>query len=119
MTGMSNQVLDLSIIDRLEKLGGKKLKTDLIQMYLDKTQDKMDIIHTGMKNAIYSDIEGAAHSLISSAGNLGGRLVSGLAVQLEAAAMEENMDRIAQLLPELDQAEKALQSSLRVELEKK
>ncbi|MCF7823675.1 MAG: Hpt domain-containing protein [Candidatus Marinimicrobia bacterium] len=115
---MNELAIDPSILARLEKLGGKKLKQDLIQMYLDKRPDKVAGIRDGISTTDYDAIERFAHTLISSAGNLGGMLVSQLSAKLELAAMEKDLGQATSLFPELESAEESLAAYLKNEMEK-
>lgn len=115
---MNELAIDPAILDRLEKLGGKQLKQELIQMYLDKRSEKLGGIRDGISKADFDTIERFAHTLISSAGNLGGLLVSRLSAKLEHAAMDKNLDQASQLFPELEKAEEVLTDYLKDEMEK-
>lgn len=96
--------IDKDVMERLRQMGGDELISGLVGLYLKGTPEKMDVLFQGMKKADFDPIERAAHSLISSAGNLGGKLVSELAKQIEAAALEQNMEEIERLAGELYQA---------------
>lgn len=115
---MSEQAIDPSVLARLESLGGKKLTGGLIQMYMERTPEKMEAIHSGINNADFEKIENVTHSLISSAGNLGGMLTSKLAAELEAAAISKNMAEITKLIPDFMNAEKLLRNYLKEEIGK-
>ncbi len=95
---------DPSYTERLKKLGGDKLLQDLLAMYRERTPEKMEQIRSGLESRTAETIQAAAHSLISSAGNLGGTQISKLAVELESAAIIPDFDRIALLWEELSTA---------------
>lgn len=96
--------IDKDVLKRLHEMGGDELVTGLIDLYLKGAPVKMDAIFDGLKTASCEPIERAAHTMISSAGNLGGKLVSDLAKKIEAASLEENLEEIEHLAGQLYQA---------------
>jgi len=98
---MNELVIDESFIERLVSLGGPKLRNDLIAMFLERTPEKLAQIEAGMASGDFNMIEQAAHSLISSAGNLGGSGVSRSAARVEAAAMGQDADSVRSEVVEL------------------
>lgn len=95
---MHEIVIDPSFIERLQALGGIKLRNDLIAMFLERTPEKLAQIENGVIGPDYQMIQLAAHSLISSAGNLGGSGLSRSAAKIEAAALDGNETLISQEL---------------------
>jgi len=63
-------------------------------MYIDRVPAKLEEIRAGTDDSDFESVQMAAHSLVSSAGNLGGMAVSSLASQVEAAAIAEDVDRL-------------------------
>ncbi|MCF7922842.1 MAG: Hpt domain-containing protein [Candidatus Marinimicrobia bacterium] len=105
--------IDPLFLSRLVELGGTKLAMELIDMYLVRGADLLDAISTGIAANDFAKIRSAAHSLISSAGNLGGKKVSELAKLLEKSAMEENPAPLKSLLSEALSAQITFQEYLR------
>ena len=105
--------IDPLFLSRLEDLGGTKLATELVNMYLIRGSQLLDAISEGLKAKDSAAVKNAAHSLISSAGNLGGKKVSNLAKQIETAAIEEHLDQIHTLLADLSSTQEAFQKYLR------
>ncbi len=109
--------IDPKFIKRLKELGGTKLVSELIQMYLVRGSQLMETIAQGMAAKDLDSIQNAAHSLISSAGNLGGQRVSNLSATLEGAAIDGKTDIISVVSPELFSAQKSFQEYLKEALE--
>jgi HPt (histidine-containing phosphotransfer) domain-containing protein len=93
--------IDPHFLDRLKELGGPKLISELITMYLTRGSDLLDTIVAGIESQDFNSVKNAPHSLISSAGNLGGKRVSKLSIAIEAAAMDEQIDILDELKPDL------------------
>jgi HPt (histidine-containing phosphotransfer) domain-containing protein len=97
-------LVDPSFIQRLEKMGGVKLRDDLINMYIERTPERLREITDGLAGKHFESIARAAHSLISSAGNLGGTGVSALASRLEASALANDLEQAQALFIALEKA---------------
>jgi len=115
---MSEQpILDLAITERLHGWGGVELVDKLISLFLENTPAKMAEIRDGLTTGEIQRIERAAHSLKSSAGNLGASRMHYLAAEMEELAAAEEESRLPELVSSLEAAHtetcsqlKALQS---------
>ena len=96
--------IDPLFLSRLKDLGGSKLATELVGMYLIRGAQLLDNISAGIDTQDYTSIKNAAHSLISSAGNLGGKKVSELAKQIENTANEQQSAELPGLLSSIASA---------------
>lgn len=105
--------IDPLFLVRLKELGGSKLATDLVDMYLIRGSQLLAAISTGIDAQDFSAIKSAAHSLISSAGNLGGKKVSSISKLMETAATEGQFERIPDLFSNLLAAQDTFQQFLR------
>ncbi len=94
---MYKKAIDSALIERMASFGGHELKVQLIDMFLDKMPERAALINQGILNKEADSVERTAHSLISSAGNLGGFAVSDLAVELEAAAMQADYPKMSSI----------------------
>ena len=112
---MTGDSIDRDVFQRLNQLGGNKLTDGLIQMYLSRTPEKIQIIQQGIDDTEFGKIENVAHTLISSAGNLGGMLVSKLSAKIEAAAMARDLTTITQVFPALTEADQEFREYLEQE----
>ncbi len=109
--------IDPLFLRRLQELGGDKLATELVDMYLIRGAQLLETISDGIDDQKFSEIKNAAHSLISSAGNLGGKKISNLSKLMENAALEEQIDGMPDLLSELLTAQDVFQKYLKGALE--
>jgi HPt (histidine-containing phosphotransfer) domain-containing protein len=78
--------LDRSALDRLVRLGGAKLLRQMIDLYLQHGPERLDAVREGVLHRDATRIERAAHTLKSSAGNLGAQKLQHTADALEAMA---------------------------------
>ncbi len=94
-------ILDRAAIDRLQEWGGTVLVGKMIQLFLDNTGDKMARIQSGISDREFEDSVQGAHSLKSSAGNLGAQRLSRLAARIEASSGTGDAEALAKLLPKI------------------
>jgi HPt (histidine-containing phosphotransfer) domain-containing protein len=96
--------IDRAVLDRLRTTGGEDLVIGLLDLYLKFNPVRMEELFQAMKISDFELIRDSAHALVSSAGNLGGELVSSLAKDIEFAATEQKLSTIERLAGELYQA---------------
>jgi HPt (histidine-containing phosphotransfer) domain-containing protein len=97
-------VLDPKALDRLREWGGDKLLFEMVRLFLENAPQRMEQIRRGAGDGSLADGERGAHSLKSSAANLGAERVRTLTAEAERAASEGDRDGVASLLPELEDA---------------
>jgi two-component system sensor histidine kinase/response regulator len=76
----------------------------MVRLFLQNSGTRMDQIRTGVDGGDLEEAERGAHSLKSSAANIGAEGLRTLATRLESAALEGNADGTRALLPELESA---------------
>jgi HPt (histidine-containing phosphotransfer) domain-containing protein len=81
----SQDYLDHGVIDRLSVLGSG-LPNKLITLFLEQAPRRLDSAVAGGRAGDWKSVEDAAHSLKSSAGNLGAFRLRDLADRVEALA---------------------------------
>jgi HPt (histidine-containing phosphotransfer) domain-containing protein len=99
----SLEVLDPSALERLEAWGGAALVARMIDLFLDLGEDRLEQIRSGTRDGEVEQVERAAHSLKSSAANLGAQRLRAAAAALEAAAIareHEDIERLSAALPD-------------------
>jgi len=97
-------VIDPGALKRLSEWGGEELPRKMIEIFLSHAPVRVEQIREGvMGNDPRRAVEGA-HSLKSSAGNLGATRVQTLCQAVEAMAEEGDLPAAQELLPELDRA---------------
>lgn len=107
-------VLDGVALDRLRRIGGDDLLRRMVQMYLDGGPDRVRSAREGAAAGSVSAVERAAHSMKSSAGNLGAIRLQHIAEALEAAAAAGTIDvpLVERLAAEFDRSAAALRGAL-------
>jgi HPt (histidine-containing phosphotransfer) domain-containing protein len=99
-----SQIIDLQALDRLREWGGDKLAVQMVRLFLKNSGTRMDQIRTGVAGADLKEAERGAHSLKSSAANIGAETLRTLATRMESAALDESVPDARALLPELENA---------------
>jgi HPt (histidine-containing phosphotransfer) domain-containing protein len=99
-----SQILDPQALDRLREWGGDKLAGQMVRLFLKNSGARMDQIRAGVGAADLQEAERGAHSLKSSAANIGAEFLRTLATRMESAALDESAEDARALLPELEAA---------------
>ncbi|MSR23405.1 MAG: Hpt domain-containing protein [Gemmatimonadetes bacterium] len=95
-------VLDAGALDRLEGWGGAELRAKMVDLFFKNAPERVRGIRDGLATNDLELAERSAHSLKSSAANLGGEAVRQLAAKIEGAFEVENRAGAEALLPELE-----------------
>ncbi len=110
-------LVDLAQMERLKEWGGPELQKKMVELFLTHARERLDQIIEGVSNGDTVKAETGAHTLKSSAGNVGAQRVQALATDAEALAEAGNMGDLEALLPtlqeEFDAACGALEEVLR------
>lgn len=109
-----SQIIDTQALDRLREWGGEKLAGQMVRLFLKNSGTRMDQIRHGVDGGDLDETERGAHSLKSSAANIGAEVLRTLATRMESAALDANEDGARALLPDLE----AAYSNAMAELEK-
>lgn len=107
------EVLDQAAVDRLRRLGGQEFLVEMIDLFLDNGPRRLVTLRDGLDAGEAREVQRAAHSLKSTAGNLGGRAVQAAAQEIETVAADGVLETVPELLAEL----KARFNELRERLE--
>ena len=97
-------IINLDALGRLEGWGGLKLVNEMIRLFLENGPTRMDQIRTVLEDGDLDQPERGAHSLKSSAANMGAEHVRGIAAKIELAASAGEAERVRELLPDLEEA---------------
>ena len=111
-------VLDPAAIERLREWGGPSLPQRLIEIFLSQVPGRMELIQSGGAGRDAHAVETGAHSLKSSAGNLGAVRLQRLAGEAEALARDGRMEELVDRLGELEEAFTSACEELRSLLER-
>ena len=107
-----SHVLDAAALDRLMKIGGRKLVHEMITIVLDYVPRKLEAARVGEQAGDLDAIQSAVHPIRSSAANVGARVVQELATRIERLAMEKQAEPIPAMLRELEAAFAAIRPQL-------
>ena len=99
-----SEVIDPQALERLREWGGEKLAAQMVRLFLKNSGTRMDQIRAGVENGDTDEAERGAHSLKSSAANIGAERLRTLATRIESAALQENLEEMQELLPGLEAA---------------
>jgi len=96
--------LDPAALARLREWGGDKLAEQMVRLFLDNSGTRMGQIRDGARGGDPKEAEMGAHSLKSSAANMGAAVVVGLAGEIESAAASGDVEAVRTILPGLENA---------------
>jgi HPt (histidine-containing phosphotransfer) domain-containing protein len=97
-------ILELSALDRLKEWGGDKLLGQMIRLFLENAPNRMAQIRAGADGGDIKESEKGAHSLKSSAANVGAHLLRNIAADMERVAASGDSPAVVALLPDLERA---------------
>ena len=105
-------LIDNTQIERLKEWGGAKLQRKMIDLFLTHARERLDQIKSGVSTGDSKVAETGAHTLKSSAGNVGARQVQQLAEDAETLAEAGNLTDLSTMLPTMEEAFEAACSAL-------
>lgn len=110
--------LDRAALDRLVEWGGDKLLRQMLRLFLDNSRVRLESMQQSLAEAgDLDELHRGAHSLKSSAANVGAMEVSALAGRLEAAAEARDLAASGPLYRDLVTALDTADGALRRVLE--
>ncbi len=95
--------IDVQALEKLRKLGGEDLVSKMVTLFTSHAEAAIRDAIAGLSNGNFESVQHAAHSLKSSAGNLGAWRVQHLSDRIEQMA-EQGSGEIQPLLTELESA---------------
>ena len=108
------QDVDNSILARMRDSSGDKFVVELIDLFLEHVPKKIAEAVVGEKAGDLVAVERAAHSVKSSAGNIGAEALMGLSGQLEQLASEKKQKLLSPLIGQLEAAYSRLRHRLKL-----
>jgi len=99
-----SDVIDAEAVQRLEEWGGRTLVNEMTRIFLEHSPRRVEEIRRGLAGEGLELTERGAHSLKSSAGNLGARTLQGISRRIEDCAAEGDPEGARALLEELEEA---------------
>lgn len=109
--------IDMAAIDRLKEWGGNTLPQKMVGIFLDHTEDRLDQIRNGLAEEDHESAATGAHSLKSSAGNVGASQLQGICQEAEKMAEARDFSSLGSILPDLETAYAAAREELEKILE--
>jgi HPt (histidine-containing phosphotransfer) domain-containing protein len=88
------QIIDPAAHERLLEWGGSELLNAMVGLFLEHAGERMERISSGLEAAEASAVEHGAHSLKSSAANVGAERVRSLAQEVENLASRGDLDGV-------------------------
>ncbi len=98
------EVIDPKAIARLREWGGDNLLGQVVRLFLENSPARVEQIRTGVESEDAKEAEQGAHSLKSSAANVGAEDLRGIAQEMEGAAVQGDLATVRGLLPALEEA---------------
>lgn len=99
-----SDILEQHALDRLREWGGEKLLGQMIRLFLENAPARMAQIRGGADGGDPRESEKGAHSLKSSAANVGAHHLRTLAADIERVAAGGDPAAVVALLPALESA---------------
>ncbi len=99
-----SEILDAKALHRLREWGGDKLTAQMIHLFLENAPARMEQIRTGATGPELREADRGAHSLKSSAANIGAERVRNLCADIERAASAGDAATVSSLFPSLEEA---------------
>lgn len=110
-------LVDQAQMDRLREWGGGGLQRKMIDLFLTHAQLRLEQIREGLTAGNAENAETGAHTLKSSAGNVGAQRVQRLAQDAESLAEAGDMAELEALFPSLEEEFRGACDALRHILE--
>lgn len=101
---IESESIDMQALERLRRLGGNELVSRMSGLFLSHAAPAIREASEGLARGDLDKVGRAAHSLRSSAGNLGAQHVQDLANRIEQLCVEEDAEGIKALLIDLERA---------------
>ena len=101
---IDHTVIDPAALKRLEDWGGESLSKEIVRLFLENGPTRVEQIREAMDGDDLEVPERGAHSLKSSAANVGAQLLQKVSGDLELAASEGDLKRVRDLVPNLEEA---------------
>jgi HPt (histidine-containing phosphotransfer) domain-containing protein len=119
MTPTGGDVLDPAALERLVRLGGQDFLIEMIQLFLENAPERLRAARRSVDDGDPDGVYLAAHSLKSTAGNLGARGMQEVAERLEERARDGDLETVAPLVQEAERAYEPLREKLEAELKRR
>jgi HPt (histidine-containing phosphotransfer) domain-containing protein len=110
-------LVDQAQLQRLSEWGGATLQQKMIDLFLTHARERFEQIKEGLSTENAEMAETGAHTLKSSAGNVGAQRVQKMAQEAEDFAEKGDLESLRGLMPSLEQEFEAACDALKLVLE--
>lgn len=104
--------LDAAVFDKLQQLGGTEFVREIIDLFLTYVPQKLADARQAVAAGNWPGVHVAAHTIKSSAGDIGARAMHALAARIEQLAADQHGVPIPALLADLEAAYASVQLAL-------
>lgn len=101
---MDSTIIEKAALDRLQEWGGPDLTRQMVRLFLESAVERLEQIRTCNGDDPGDLPERGAHSLKSSAANVGASEVRRIAEEIEEHAADGNLEAVRKLVPEIEAA---------------
>lgn len=115
MIDRPEEVLDVATLERLNRIGGQDFLIEMIELFLVHAPQRLRAARNALVAGDLQQLYRAAHSLKSTAGNLGARALEEAARRLEERASRGEAESGAELLAEVERAYELVRARLESE----
>lgn len=113
------EVLDPGAVDRLLRIGGQDFLIEMIDLFLEHAPRRLEAARAAYGESDFQTLYRAAHSLKSTAGNLGARPLQAVAERVEGLAAAEDGEEIPPLLDDMERRYEQVRAELQAERERR
>jgi len=96
--------IDPGAVERLREWGGDALLAQMIRLFVTSGGERVEQIRNGVGDGEVREAEMGAHSLKSSAANLGAERVRAICAEMELAAGAGDLEAVRTRVADLDEA---------------
>ncbi len=97
-------VIDPEALDRLKEWGGERLLGQMLRLFLENSAERMNQIRAGVDQDDLQEAGRGAHSLKSSAANVGAVRVRSLSAEIEEQCNDGNREGFLANVPLLEKS---------------
>ena len=112
-------VLETAALDRLLRIGGQDFVVEMIELFLEHAPERLRAAQAAHEAEDYQALYRAAHSLKSTAANLGARRLQQAAERTEARANAKDLVALRPLLEEMNRRYAQVRERLETERDRR
>lgn len=94
--------METAALERLDRIGGREFVLEMIELFLEHAPQRLAAGRSALEAGDLVSVYRAAHSLKSTAANVGARPLQDTAARAESRAAAEDQEALAPLLDEME-----------------